>query len=252
MKDTNKFFSLQNTVQNISDNETGQLANFLAPIEAFARTTYMSVYVIDYHKKSFDYVSENPLFLCGQSADEVKEMGYDFYLKHVADEDLELLVKVNNAGFTFMEKIPIEERKSYSISYDFRLKNNKGNGFLVNHKLTPIFLTEDGKIWKAMCIVSLSEKQKSGNVKIYKQNENRFWKYNLEDNFWETDHHINISEREREILVLSTQGLTVNEIAERIFVSADTVKFHRRKLFEKLGVANITEALSFATNNKLL
>ena len=48
------------------------------------------------------------------------------------------------------------------------------------------------------------------------------------------------------------QGLTINEIAEKIFISPDTVKFHRRKLFEKMGVDNITEALSYATNNKLL
>ncbi|WP_312192935.1 LuxR C-terminal-related transcriptional regulator [Sphingobacterium sp.] len=37
-----------------------------------------------------------------------------------------------------------------------------------------------------------------------------------------------------------------------MFVSIDTVKFHRRKLFEKLGVNNMNEALVFALNNRLL
>lgn len=63
---------------------------------------------------------------------------------------------------------------------------------------------------------------------------------------------ISLSDREREILYFSIQGFTINDIAQRIFVSTDTVKFHRRKLFEKLGLANITEAISFATNNRLL
>jgi DNA-binding NarL/FixJ family response regulator len=51
---------------------------------------------------------------------------------------------------------------------------------------------------------------------------------------------------------MHAMGLTINEIAERIFLSVDTVKFHRRKLFEKIDVHNITEALAFAINNKLL
>ena len=60
------------------------------------------------------------------------------------------------------------------------------------------------------------------------------------------------TKREKEILQLSTRGFSINEIADEIFVSPDTVKFHRRKLFEKLEVTNISEAISFATSNKLI
>ncbi len=35
----------------------------------------MSIYVIDFNKKGFLYVSDNPLFLCGMSAEQVREMG---------------------------------------------------------------------------------------------------------------------------------------------------------------------------------
>jgi DNA-binding NarL/FixJ family response regulator len=132
------------------------------------------------------------------------------------------------------------------------LKNNDRHTFLINHKLTPLFITKEGKIWKSFCLVSLSENHTSGNVKIYKQNENKFWRYNLDGDFWETGENINLSDREREILYLSIQGLTVNDIAKQIFVSEDTVKFHRHKLFEKLDVTNITEAISFVVNNRLL
>jgi len=54
------------------------------------------------------------------------------------------------------------------------------------------------------------------------------------------------------VLHFSIRGYTIGEIAETIFVSPDTVKFHRRNLFRKLEVANISEAISFATNNKLI
>ncbi|WP_291862182.1 hypothetical protein [Marinilabilia sp.] len=95
------FFSLQNTIQDISEEEKLQLTNYLVAIDAFTRTTYQSIYVIDYHTRGFDYVSENPLLLCGHSTQEVKEMGFAFYFKFVVKEDLPLLYKINNIGFSF-------------------------------------------------------------------------------------------------------------------------------------------------------
>ena len=148
MSDINSFFSLKNTVKNLTDKDINQTTNYLEVIEAFTRTTYKSVYVIDYQKKGFEYVSDNPLFLCGHSAREVKEMGYDFYFKYVPQDDLQLLLKINTIGFDFYERIPFEERKEYSISYDFQLKNEEGNTNIINQKLTPLFITENGKIWK--------------------------------------------------------------------------------------------------------
>ena len=44
----------------------------------------------------------------------------------------------------------------------------------------------------------------------------------------------------------------MNEISDQLCLAVDTIKFYKRKLFEKLEVKNIAEALSFATNYKLL
>lgn len=252
MGDVNEFFSSRNTVRNISDEEQQQTYNYLEPIEAFARTTYKSIYIINYQKKGFEYVSENPLFLCGHTAQEVKEMGYLFYFKYVIPEDLDLLLKINTIGFDFYEQISLEERKSYTISYDFHLKNQENKTILINQKLTPLFLTNNGKIWKAICIVSLSNEQTAGNIKIYKKGENKIFQYDLKGDFWRNEEKISLTNREKEVLRFSVRGYTINEIAENIFVSPDTVKFHRRKIFEKLEVSNISEAIVFTTNNKLI
>lgn len=252
MENFKDFFSIRNTVNEISEENRKQMLNYLEAIKAFARTTYKSIYVIDYQKKGFEYVSENPLFLYGHTAEEIKEMGYAFYFKYVIKSDLELLIKINTIGFDFYDKIPLEERKDYTISYDFHIKNQEGKIILINQKLTPLFLTDSGKIWKAICIVSLSAEREAGNIKIYKKGNNQILKYVLEGDFWKTDKKIKLSYREKEILQLSTRGYTINEIAESIFVSPHTVKFHRKKLFDKLKVSNISEAIMYATNNKLI
>ena len=52
-----------------------------------------------------------------------------------------------------------------------------------------------------------------------------------------------ITKRELEILGLIADGLSNREIAERLFVSENTVKTHSSRLFEKLGAKRRTQAV---------
>lgn len=252
MKKVDDFFFERNTIHSLENVEQRQVDDYLEAVKAIARTTYTSIYVIDYQKQGFDYVSDNPLFLCGQTAEEVIKMGYAFYLKYVPEEDFELLLTINKAGFEFYDKIPVDERKLHTISYDFQIKNQENKVILINQKLTPLILTQEGKIWKAICVVSLSSEKKSGNVRIYKKGSNEQFEYDFLNEVWRTLRKIELSDREKEILQLSSRGFTINDIAGNLCLSADTVKFHRKNLFEKLEVNNISEAISCAMNNKLL
>jgi len=54
-----------------------------------------------------------------------------------------------------------------------------------------------------------------------------------------------LSPREREVLALVAEGLTNSQIAERLFISRETVKFHLRNIFQKLGVSTRTEAAAY-------
>lgn len=54
-----------------------------------------------------------------------------------------------------------------------------------------------------------------------------------------------LSEREFEALKLSLDGKTNAEIADRLFISKSTVKFHLRNAYSKLGVQNRKEALKY-------
>ncbi|WP_267405157.1 MULTISPECIES: helix-turn-helix transcriptional regulator [unclassified Chryseobacterium] len=252
MEEINRFFNEKNEIESDAKIDYSQRNDYLEAVKAFSRMSYQSLYIIDYFDKAFEYVSDNPLFLCGMTSEEVKNLGYEFYFKNVKPADLELLVKINKAGFDFYEKLSIEDRKKYTISYDFCLINERKNEVLINHKLTPFFLTEDGKIWKAICMVSLSNAQSSGNVVISKERSDDLWNYDVDADKWFIEEKKKLSQREHEILSLSASGLKITEIADKIFVTADTVKFHRKKLFEKIGVNNIAEALAYAKNNKLL
>lgn len=51
-----------------------------------------------------------------------------------------------------------------------------------------------------------------------------------------------LSARQREVLELLAQGLANEAIAARLFISPNTVKFHVRVIYERLGVRNRVEA----------
>ena len=70
MTDIKDFFIASNTVRNAPDYDSNVLSTLIHTVESFARVTYQSIYLIDYYKQEFLYVSDNPLFLCGHTAKE--------------------------------------------------------------------------------------------------------------------------------------------------------------------------------------
>jgi len=54
--------------------------------------------------------------------------------------------------------------------------------------------------------------------------------------------HDPLSDRQREVLELLAQGLGNESIAERLFISKNTVKFHVAAIYERLGVSNRVQA----------
>jgi LuxR family maltose regulon positive regulatory protein len=53
-----------------------------------------------------------------------------------------------------------------------------------------------------------------------------------------------LSQRELEVLSLIAEGLSNQEICERLFLALDTIKGHNRRIFDKLQVKRRTEAIA--------
>lgn len=53
---------------------------------------------------------------------------------------------------------------------------------------------------------------------------------------------VTLSERETEVLALVAEGLTNAQVARRLHISDNTVKFHLQNIYQSLGVTNRTEA----------
>ncbi|MGN7456551.1 response regulator [Paenibacillus pasadenensis] len=63
--------------------------------------------------------------------------------------------------------------------------------------------------------------------------------------------HEELTEREMDVLKLVAQGLSNQDIADRLFISIKTVKFHVTNVLNKLGVEDRTQAAIYAHKHDL-
>jgi len=61
-----------------------------------------------------------------------------------------------------------------------------------------------------------------------------------------------LTDRERDVLRLLIDGLSNNEIAERLIISPSTVKYHIGNIYTKLGVDSRVAAVSIAIQRQLI
>lgn len=57
--------------------------------------------------------------------------------------------------------------------------------------------------------------------------------------------------REKEVLQLLVLGLPIKQVADKLFITYDTVRAHIKKIYQKLHVASMTEAVAKAINQRL-
>ena len=98
----------------------------------------------------------------------------------------------------------------------------------------------------------LSAHNTAGHVEFRKKGLPTYWEYSLESHQWMERATVTLRPQEKQVLILSAQGYTVPQIADKMCRALDTVKTYKRALFERLGVRSITEALTVATNQGLL
>lgn len=79
--------------------------------------------------------------------------------------------------------------------------------------------------------------------------------YDRLKNFNSTEEEIKqykLSARELDVIKLVAEGLTSQEIADRLFISELTVQTHRRNMMRKLDLKNSMQVVQFAKDNELI
>lgn len=72
-----------------------------------------------------------------------------------------------------------------------------------------------------------------------------------DEDIFEND-DLQLTKREIEVIKLIAEGLTSQDIADKLFISPRTVDTHRRNLLQKLNVKNTAELIKFAIKHNIV
>jgi DNA-binding CsgD family transcriptional regulator len=229
--------------------------NCVVTIDTFSDLCIEAIYVIDFQKRCFSYVSDHNLFLCGHTKDEVLRLGYAFYAEIVHEDDLPRLVEMHREILKCLcNPDSINNEISY-FSCTFRIKNYIQQGkrpkyLMVYQKLIPKFV--DNEIRYGICLITSSVIKKTGNLRLYYKNKLQFDKYSFTTRKWTKQNIEHLTERAKEVFILIKQGKILKEIANEIHISYKTLQNITASIYKEFNVHTIEEATIYITNHLLL
>ena len=103
----------------------------------------------------------------------------------------------------------------------------------------------------ALDLVAALEKVQAGSVVVSDTEPEVARKAEIRAGDWPGRDH-GLSARESEVLCLIAQGLSNQEIADRAYLSINSVKTYIRSAYRKIGVERRTQAVLWATRNGLV
>ncbi len=236
-------FFIKPSPQSVDLSKYKELEMGIKICDAMSHLSNQSIYLIDYIRQTFLYVSPHPLFLCGHKPEDFIREGLNFFGKILPPDDLQMLLEMHQMAWRFGYTFTPEERMHLRISYDIYLQHKNGDKILINQRLAPLILTSDGQPWVTMGVVSNSSRKKAGNTIIVHEHKSLYYDYNFSTQRFEPYTPQQLTKREEELLRLSMQGYTEAGIAEKLNISVKTVRNHHQNAEKKLGVNSIANAL---------
>lgn len=161
-------------------------------------------------------------------------------LERIHSDDLNEKYILELRYFQFIKHISPSIRNHYYLAEKLRMKDSNGKFIQVLHRMFYLSAEAHNSIRYALCLYTpLTTDFPSGGRAVNTiSGEMR----QMDDR---NDKGI-LSSREKQVLSLISKGMLSKDIAEKLFISINTVSRHRQKILQKLQVNNSIEACKIA------
>ena len=221
-------------------------------LERLSEVENSSVSVLDLYQKKYIFLRSRYLEPFDNPLINHDPQDPFYYGQFIHPDDLSLVMDSYKRSFEFFLNLPEEERKDYKLIVNFRQRDKYGKYLNIILQLVVLELDKKGNIWLVLILDDLLPDKisfegvnrrlihiKSGKICLFK-------------NELEPNKKTILSTREVEVLGLVSKGFASKEIADKLFLSINTVNNHRQNILEKVGAVNTTEAVTYARNLGLL
>lgn len=194
--------------------------------------------------------------LLGIPASEILEGGWEAIFCRIHPVDQKLLQKELHPQLRRqLRRLCEEDRLKCSFNYMFRIRNAEGHYALMALENQPIQLSDRKNSISLMYMSVLKNiapyaARDQIVLSISRRSPQCGWETLFERRYpLAAD---GFTPRETQIMRLVAEGLSSNEIAERLFISAETVRAHRKRLLRKSGCKSSAELVSLALREQTI
>lgn len=220
-------------------------------IQEFSKISRSCIFTVDVFKKRYDFASDNFSHIFGYNPDWIKTIWKqgDLLEERIHPDDREQLVEYQIEHGQFIYSLSEEKRNDYMQTFQYRILNAKGQYVNVISRQQVIEKDRNGKAWIIMGVMDISPDQIPAE-RIKRTVINRKTGEILISSLIPEEKQL--TNREKEILLLIRQGLLSKEIADKLKLSIYTVNNHRKNILAKLDVDNVIEAINRAREYGIL
>lgn len=214
-------------------------------IDAFAIGPYY-YFIVNMYDYSVGQFSDNILAIHG--GEKFPVMLKDF-LNLVHPDDQGFVLRAEDATLKKIAEIGFENHLYLKTSYNIRMRIHDGSYHLFHHQSIRLAKDESGRISTVLNIhTDIHHITKTNNyialvTGVGERNDYFQINLSLEDEHFELP---KLSKREMEVLGLLAQGLTSKDIADRLYISLQTVHVHRKNLLKKTKANNLGALIKYS------
>ncbi len=221
-------------------------------LERLAEVENGSVIVLDLYQKKYIFLRSRYIEPFNNPLIDHDPQDPMYYSQFIHPDDLPIVMDSYKKAFTFFLSQPEEERKDYKLIQNFRQRDKYGKYLNLILQCVVLELDKKGNIWLALILDDLLPDKISFDGVNRRVINIKSGKICLFKNELEPNKKTILSTREVEVLGLVSKGFASKEIADRLFLSVNTVNNHRQNILEKVKASNTSEAVSYARNLGLL
>ena len=213
--------------------------------------------IIDFTQRKYLYISDTVYETLGIEPEVFLSDGISAVMATFVPEEAVLFVEViYPTMFQYFQQYALEGSAiQMKVGYTTRLKITDGTYKWYLHQIVPLRLDSKGMPITALkLLLDVEGLKKDNNIDliISKKDDKGIYRIIHEKSVMPRKDEWPITEREREVLFLASQGLSAKEISKELFISQHTVINHKKNMLKKLNMGSTSELVRFGMVNGII
>lgn len=222
------------------------LGLYVEKLKAIAQFEGRAISLFDIQSNTFLLQADEHFRILGY---EEKPLDIESYHALIHPDDIPYILDAEIQMFRFLQDKP--NKQDYKLIYDYRVKHKEGHYLRFLHQMAVFACNKEGNPSLMLIIGDLLQRWDEDQCPKRLLIDTRNGKVCLFNEESEIAFTL-VSNREREILSLISQGLASIEIANLLCISIHTVNNHRQNILRKTRTRHIAQAIYYLSRIGLL